>query len=121
GSVRAKLVADTEMAAAHEQYSNVPGTTDVLTFDMSENDNGACDLDVDLLICVDEACRQVAQRGHPVTHELTLYIVHGVLHCLGFDDHTDEDARAIHAEEDRVLSAIGIGRVYSGEREGAGA
>lgn len=110
------------MAAAHEAYAKVPGTTDVLTFDMRDDDaTDQARLDVDLLVCIDEARRQSAQRNHPITHELLLYIVHGVLHCLGFGDHTDEDAQAIHAEEDRVLTSIGIGRVYDAKTEGVGA
>ena len=37
-----------------------------------------------------------------------------LLHLLGYDDHTPEDARAMHSREDELLTAIGYGPVYSG-------
>ncbi len=114
GEVRVRLVGDAEMSDAHARYKDTPGTTDVLTFDLS--DGGV--LDADLLVCVDEARRRASDMGHPVTHELILYIVHGVLHCVGFDDAAPADARAMHREEDRILSAIGLGPVFAPERGG---
>lgn len=113
GEVRARVVGDEEMAAAHETHSGVPGTTDVLTFDLSDGPG----LDVDLLICIDEAERQAAARSHEPRAELLLYILHGVLHCLGFDDHDDEAFARMHEIEDRTLAAIGVGALFA--REGS--
>ncbi len=114
GEVRVRLVGDEEMAAAHERHTGVSGTTDVLTFDLSDGDGW---LDVDILVCVDEAARQGLQRGISAERELLLYIVHGVLHCLGYDDHTDEQSRRMHAREDEILERIGVGATYAAERE----
>ena len=116
GEVRVRAVGDAEMAAAHEKYSGVPGTTDVLTFDLGESDGG---LDTDILVCVDEAGRQSGVRGHTVEQELLLYVVHGVLHCLGHDDHDPDAAARMHAEEDRVLAAVGVGVTYARGAGGA--
>lgn len=124
GEVRVRLVRDAEMGDAHARYGGVEGTTDVLTFDMrdertAEPASGA--LDVDIWACVDEARRQAAARGHGVDVELLLYCLHGVLHCLGHDDHDPAGFARMHAEEDRILEAIGVGRVYaSGAGEGQG-
>jgi len=121
GEVRARIVNDTEMAAAHLKYSGIPGTTDVLTFDLRD----PCDhpttqpLDVDLWICADEARRHAAAHGHTVERELVLYILHGILHCRGFDDHTEAEHALMHAEEDRVLAAIGVGATFSAPRTDA--
>jgi probable rRNA maturation factor len=62
---------------------------------------------------VDEARRQAAGRALPVERELLLYCVHGVLHCLGYDDHDDAEYVRMHAEEDRILEAIGVGRTFA--------
>ena len=113
GEVRVRVIADAEMATAHERYSNVPGTTDVLTFDLREDPNPEAPLDVDVLICADEARRQATARGVPVQRELLLYIVHAVLHCLGEGDHDEAAAARMHEREDRVLAAIGVGAVYA--------
>lgn len=114
GEARVRVVNDADMADAHQRYAGVPGTTDVLTFNLSENGS----IDVDILVCADEARRRADQFGHPVEHELTLYVIHGLLHCLGHDDRTDADAQRMHAEEDRILTAIGVGPVFAARGEG---
>ncbi len=119
GEVRVRVVDDAAMDAAHRRYCNIPGTTDVLTFDLRDAQQGAGGasadpLDTDLLVCLDEAVRAAAARGHEVRRELLLYSLHGVLHCLGEDDHDDAAAARMHAREDAVLEAIGVGRVYAG-------
>lgn len=122
GDVRVRLVADDEMALAHEQYCGVPGTTDVITFDLAEGAAAEGEpLDVDLLVCVDEAMRQSATRGHTIEREVLLYVVHGILHCLGHDDHDDEQSRVMHQREDDVLQAIGVGVTFATAADNAGA
>jgi probable rRNA maturation factor len=116
GEVRVRVVDDAAMAEAHVKYSGVAGTTDVLTFNLAENDN----LDVDILVCRDEAVRQAAARGHGIDRELLLYAVHGVLHCLGHDDHDEAGAARMHTEEDRILEAIGVARTYATGGSGGG-
>lgn len=111
GEVRGRIVGDAEMAEAHQRWLDIPGTTDVLTFDLREHDD--LPLDVDLLLCFDEASRQADTRGLAPEHELLLYTVHGVLHCLGHDDHTEADAARMHAEEDRLLEAAGVGPIFA--------
>lgn len=116
GEVRVKVIGDEEMSAAHVRYSGVEGTTDVLTFDLA--DGGAArgePLDVDIFVCVDEARRRGAELGHEMERELLLYVVHGVLHCLGHDDHDEAAYAKMHAREDEVLRAIGVGAVFAPE------
>ncbi len=120
GGIRVRIVDDAEMAAAHERWSGVAGTTDVLTFDLREGgEGGEGALDVDILVCVDEARRQASARGLAPEYEVLLYVVHGVLHCLGHDDHDEAAAASMHAEEDRLLGAAGVGPVYSVAARGA--
>jgi probable rRNA maturation factor len=109
GRVSIRVVDDAEMDAAHRRFSGVEGTTDVLTFVAEEN--GA--LGVDVVICLDEAVRRAAELGHDPRRELLLYAVHGVLHAIGHDDHEPDEHARMHAEEDRLLRAIGVGAVYN--------
>jgi probable rRNA maturation factor len=115
GECRVRLVGDVEITAAHRRHLDEPGPTDVLTFDLSDpaDPGDRVFLDADLMVCVDEARRQSARRGTTLEQELLLYIIHGMLHCLGHDDHSDADARAMHALEDEILRSIGVGPVYS--------
>ncbi len=114
GSVRIRVVNDDEMIEAHTRFCEIDTTTDVLTFDLAPCDSGfeSKVLDIDLIICADEARRQATAYAHPIAHELTLYIVHGILHCLGYDDHDEEEYTRMHAREDELLNAAGIGAVF---------
>lgn len=98
----------------HEQYSGVSGTTDVLTFDLRDNPDPADPvLDVDVILCTDEARRQAEARRIPVVSELALYFIHALLHCTGHDDHDDDAYDRMHEAEDRVLAALGLGRIFA--------
>lgn len=110
GELRVLLVGDEQMAREHAEWLDDPTTTDVLTFDLREDTDEP--LDTDLIVCVDQARREAESLGHDLRSELLLYMVHGLLHCLGYDDQTPEQAAAMHAEEDRVLEAIGVGAVF---------
>lgn len=116
GEVRVCLVDDERMTEEHGRALDDWATTDVLTFDLRESE--AEPLDTDLLLCVDEASRQAELRGHTSRDELLLYAVHGVLHCVGYDDHDDADFRVMHAKEDELLTAIGVGARYGSDEPG---
>lgn len=110
-SIRVMVVEDREMAIAHQKFSGVAGTTDVLTFDLREDTTGP--LDTDIMVCLDEAERCGRERGHAALRELLLYVIHGILHCLGHDDHEEAAFARMHAREDEVLEAIGVGRTFA--------
>lgn len=119
GMVRVRLVGDDEMSRAHERFCGVRGTTDVITFDLADGDSahGAA-LDVDLIVCVDEARRQAERRNHSIETELALYTLHGVLHALGYDDRDKVSYQRMHAREDEVFRALGLGVAFGrGEHE----
>lgn len=111
GVVSVAIVGDAQMIRLHRQHKQKEGTTDVLTFDL--RDSAKHDVEGDLVICMDEAARQAASRGHETRLEILLYAVHGLLHLLGYDDHNPQDALAMHNREDELLAAIGYGPVYS--------
>jgi probable rRNA maturation factor len=114
GSVRVRVVNDDEMIEAHKRFSAIATTTDVLTFDMAHDNTDFHNkvLDTDLIICADEAQRQAQQRDHRTIDELLLYTLHGVLHCLGYDDHDEDDYKRMHAREDQLLELAGIGALF---------
>ena len=110
-SLTVKVVDDATMRKLHEHHRGEAVTTDVLTFDASEPGGP---VEADIVVCADEAARQAAELDHVLERELLLYALHGVLHCAGFDDRTPEDFAAMHAEEDRILTAVGIGPTFRG-------
>ena len=112
GSLRVKLVGDDAMARAHEKHCGVPGTTDVITFNLHEDGNTT--LDADLLVCTDEAARQADGRRLSIKRELLLYVLHGVLHCLGQNDTDAKSYAKMHELEDEILEDIGVGATFRG-------
>ncbi|MCX5658533.1 MAG: rRNA maturation RNase YbeY [Planctomycetota bacterium] len=110
GSLNLLVVDDRSMSDYHVRFSGVAGTTDVLTFDL--RDDPAAAVEGDLVLCLDEARRQAEKRGHPVRVELLLYALHGLLHLLGYDDHSPRQRSEMHKAEDRLLAHVGLGPVY---------
>lgn len=107
------VVDDEAMAELHRRHMGIDGPTDVLTFDLSDRPGEVVG---DVAICLDEARRQAAERGHAVELEVLLYALHAVLHLTGYDDVDEASAAAMHAREDELLRAVGLPAVYaSGE------
>ncbi len=110
GVVDVSLVDDPQMIELHDASLGLACPTDVLTYDLRVSPNDA--IQGDLVVCVDEAARQAHDRRHPVRLELLLYMIHGVLHLIGYDDHDEHEARMMHTREDEVLQAIGCAPAY---------
>ena len=60
----------------------------------------------------DEAARQCKAHKHTLQAELALYITHGLLHNLGFDDAETEASAEMHRTEDEILQEAGFGKVF---------
>lgn len=103
------VIDDAESARLHQEHFGDPDTTDVMTFpDGSPNpETGHTHLG-DLAVCVDVAQRCAAERGRQTADELTLYVLHGVLHLLGYDDVDAGDQATMWAEQRRLLVTVGI-------------
>jgi len=106
------IVSDETIAAIHRTYLNHSGPTDVMTFDLRRDAGGP--IDAELIISHDTATREAAARGLPVDAEIALYAVHGALHLCGYDDEDPDEAARMHAEEDAVLTGLGLGAAYAG-------
>lgn len=115
------IVDDPHMTRLHEQFLKVPTTTDVLTFDLRDAPGDADQpIEGEIYICYDEARRRVAELKHPISHELLLYALHGLLHLLGYDDHDEQGWKLMHRIEDQLLEELGVGRVFGIDRAAAG-
>jgi rRNA maturation RNase YbeY len=111
------LVGDKAMSALHERFMGIAGPTDVLTFPLDEDARGRVTAG-EVVVCVTEARRRAKAEGTELRHEVLLYAVHGMLHLCGYDDQAAADFRRMHKEEDRILSAIGVGAVYQPAEKG---
>jgi len=105
------LVGDKRMAQLHEQFMDIPGPTDVLTFELDHDARGRC-VSGEIVVCVPYATRAAKRLRHEIRHELLLYALHGVLHLSGYDDRTPTAYQRMHRREDQILTLLGVGAVF---------
>src|SRR6266487_300495 len=86
------LISDRRMASLHRQFLHEIGPTDVMTFQHGE-----------IFISVETANRHAAQFGYSLARELSLYVVHGLLHLHGFHDRNEADARKMKKIQEEIL------------------
>lgn len=97
---------DATIHAMNKRHLNHDEPTDVLTFPYS--DPKSKKLEGDVVIGYQIAQEYAADRGHDVTLELLLYVVHGCLHLCGYDDTDDKHAAVMRVKERHYLKAIGL-------------
>jgi len=106
------IIDDAAITELNTRFLDHETTTDCLSFDLSEP--GEKSRIFELIVNGEMAVRQGGLRGHSSEAELALYITHGLLHNLGFDDSTPSLARKMHETEDEILQELGYGFVYNG-------
>ncbi|MGA1980416.1 MAG: rRNA maturation RNase YbeY [Sedimentisphaerales bacterium] len=106
------IVDDAQIRKVNKQFLNKDNPTDCLSFNLSDNDTNPVK-SFELVVNGEMAVRQAKLRGHSDEAELALYITHGLLHNLGFDDSTQSQAEKMHTIEDEILQQLGYGPVYN--------
>lgn len=108
------LVDDAEIQEYNREYRGSDRPTDVLSFSQLEGEdlNPVEELFPlgDIIVSVDTAEMQAADVGHSLQDEMDLLVVHGVLHLLGHEDETPEDAADMRRREKAVLDGLANGR-----------
>jgi rRNA maturation RNase YbeY len=99
------LVGARDMALINEQFLNHEGSTDVITFDHAEAPAETA-VHGEIFICLDDAVAQARAFGTSWQAELVRYVVHGVLHLLGYDDLNPPARRIMKREENRLLKQL---------------
>ena len=102
---------DHQIAELNQRYLNRPEPTDCLSFNLAEETDSTV-VEGEIVVSWETATREAAARNVPVQAELMLYVVHSLLHLLGYDDHDPAEAARMHALEDEILTAAGLGPVY---------
>lgn len=95
------LTDDREIAELHARWFHDPAPTDVISF--ADDGEGA-----EIVVSVQTARRIARQRGHQVRAEVALYLVHGLLHVLGYDDTTKAARARMRRAERTCLQRLGL-------------
>lgn len=101
GEVSINLVTTGRIAELNEEHLNEVGPTDVLSFPVdglkvATLKDAAPPLIGQIVICPAVAA---AQSGNDLAGELDLLVAHGVLHLLGFDHETEDQAEQMRKRE----------------------
>ena len=99
GDVNIIFCSDNYILDVNIKYLEHDYFTDIITFDYCEKDI----LSGDLFISVDSVRENASFYGAAFDDELNRVIVHGLLHLIGYDDHTEEDIAQMRAKEDYYL------------------
>ncbi len=101
------FVSKSHIAQLHRQFFQDPSVTDCITFPLDTSGESGYKVLGEAFICPAAAIEYV--REHKLQspyEELTLYIVHCILHLLGYDDIEKKEKQKMQREEKRILTAL---------------
>ena len=121
------LTDNEEIQRVNTEFREIAAPTDVLSFPMFpfetpadyaivEEDQSYFDLDTDelllgdIMIPVDKVFAQAEEYGHSVTREFCFLVAHSMLHLLGYDHMTPEEAVVMENKQRTALDELGITR-----------
>lgn len=90
----------------HEQYFDDPSPTDCISFPIDDPDAEGYRVLGDVFVCPETAIEYAEKHGCDPYEETALYIVHGLLHLMGYDDVEEEDRKEMRAAEERHLKSL---------------
>jgi len=82
------------------KFLKTNGTTDVLAFNLG---GGKKIILADIMISTDTAIKQASVFKTTPDYELLLYLAHGILHILGYDDHTENQIKLMRKKESKYV------------------
>jgi probable rRNA maturation factor len=102
GEITLCFVNDRKIKELNLKYLGKNNPTDVITFDMPEP-KSSDEIFADIVISTDRAISNAKVFKTSPLYELYLYIVHGALHLLGYDDKTPKQKKIMHERACHIL------------------
>jgi probable rRNA maturation factor len=105
GAISLAVVDNATIHALNRRFLDHDYPTDVLSFALDDDPES---LNGEIVVSADMAAATAPQYGWLVEDELLLYVIHGALHLVGFDDKTPADAAAMRAQEALHMASFGV-------------
>lgn len=99
GDISYDFVCDQKELEINKEFLSHDFYTDIITFDYVENDT----ISGDIFISVDRVKENAKEFNSTFDNEIHRVIIHGVLHLLGYKDHTKKDNKIMRQKEDEAL------------------
>lgn len=124
-AVEILFVDEAEIQRLNKELRNIDKITDVLSFPALDLARGQAIKKADypfeideegrllvgsIAICEKRAKEQAEEYGHSYERELHYLIVHGIMHCLGYDHMEESDKAQMREKEEFILNKLGITR-----------
>jgi probable rRNA maturation factor len=106
GEVSVAVVDDQTIHGLNRAHLEHDYPTDVLSFLLERTSSY---LEGEIVVSWDTACRSAGEYGWSSTSELILYVVHGALHLVGYEDHTEDDRALMRQQEAKYLRLADVG------------
>jgi probable rRNA maturation factor len=107
---------DAQVAELNGSYRGKPAPTNVLSFPAGPSipigDDDPQFLG-DVVLAFETLQCEAAELGLPLEHHMQHLVVHGLLHLLGYDHGTDQEAQAMESLEVQILRRLGIADPYA--------
>ena len=102
GWINICFVDNQQIKKFNAQFLKVESSTDVLAFNLSDKKEKNIIL-ADIVISAQAALKQAGNFKTTPDYELSLYVVHGILHILGFNDHTPLAIKLMRKKENQYV------------------
>ncbi|ALG70340.1 rRNA maturation factor [Azospirillum thiophilum] len=113
------VLADDELVhRLNREYRGKDKPTNVLSFALTEAEepepeDGMPVMLGDIILAYETIAREASEQRKNFKDHMTHLVMHGVLHLLGYDHETDDEAEEMEALETRLLATLGIADPYA--------
>lgn len=116
------LSSDEQVAELNGSYRGKPKPTNVLSFPAVPMlpVEGEPRFLGDIVLALETLQREAGDLGVPLAHHMQHLVVHGLLHLMGYDHQTEQEAREMEGLEVRILARLGIADPYAAAGEPIG-
>jgi len=95
------------------KYRGIDKPTDVLSFSLQEGDVKSPEVESDkllgdIIISAETAKMQADSLNHNMERELTVLLIHGLLHLTGYDHEEDKDYNIMRKKESEILKIFAL-------------
>lgn len=94
------LVSEKQICQLHDQFFQDPSPTDCISFPIDDSCLG------EVFVCPKVALEYTQKRGLDPKTEVTLYIIHGILHLLGYDDLEPSQRKTMRKKEKSCMRQL---------------
>lgn len=98
------LVDNNEIKKLNDRFLGINEVTDVIAFPL--NNNEYC-INGEIIVSVEKAIEVTNTSRSSIEGEIILYILHGILHLLGYNDNNEKNAKIMHERESQILATLG--------------